>query len=107
MKQFKKWFVRNFKCDPPDSLMGYLKDHPDGSSGSSGSLYGLEDIMAYTEERELESKGVLYLGTGDLLNVFLIRAVGGKVFLVDKTDYQVVDASFKDLDTCRNLLNLE
>lgn len=87
--------------------MGYLKDHPDGSSGSSGSLYGMEDIMAYTEERELESKGVLFLGTGDTLNVFLIRAVGGKVFLVDETDFQSVDASFKDLDMCRNLLNLE
>lgn len=107
MKRFKQWFVRNFKCEPPAELMGYLKDHPDGSSGSSGSLYGVDDIIAYTEERELEEKGVLYIGTGEFLSVFLFRAADGKVFLVDENNFQAVDATFRDLEICMNLLHID
>lgn len=51
-------------------------------------------------------KGVLYLGAGSQ-TVFLMRVADGKVFLASETDFQKVDASFKDLDTCRSLLDLE
>lgn len=106
MKMFRQWHTRSFQCGPPGALLGYLKDHPDGSSGRSGFLHGIDDIIAYTEERGLLEKGVLYLGAGNQ-TVFLMRAVDGKVFLASETDFQKVEASFKDLDICRNLLDLD
>lgn len=107
MKKFKRWFEKTYGCKAPDELINYLKDNPEGSCGTSGSLYGIEDMIDYTEDRNLQEKGVMYLGTGDFLNVFLLRAKDGKVFLVDKTDHQVVDAWFKDLQMCLNLLDLQ
>lgn len=107
MKQFCQWVMKNFGCEPPPELLAYLKDNPDGSSGSDGSLFGYEDIVTYTEERNLAQKGVLYIGAGVSLDVFLIRAIDGKVFLVDENDFQSVDASFKHLSKCTDLLNIQ
>lgn len=106
MKNFRKWFTQQFKCEPPGELLGHLKDFPEGSSGSTGSIYGLDDIIAFTEERELDAKGVIYLGAGDL-SVYLMKAVDGKVFVVDSKDYKSVDATFKNLDVCKSLLSLD
>jgi hypothetical protein len=106
MKKFANWFSKTFGVKAPDDLLNYLKDHPDGLAGES-CLYSAEDIIDYTEERELQEKGLLYLGTGPMLNVFLLRAKDGKVFLVDKADFQIVDATFKSLETCITLLEME
>ncbi|MBI6885168.1 hypothetical protein [Pseudomonas putida] len=105
LKKFSNWVSKTYGDPAPAELLAFLKDHPDGLALGNGLiLYGIEDIQIYTEERELEEKGVLYLGAGDL-SVFLLRVKDGKVFLVDSTDYQEVDASFKGIDTCVMLLN--
>lgn len=106
MSNFKSWFKAAYGVDMPEDLAEYLNEKPDGATSESGTLYGPEDIMAYTEERELEEKGFLYLGTGNMLDVFLLQVADGQVFLVDQTDYQVVDASFRSLTVLRNLLDL-
>lgn len=107
MKRLSNWFGKTFGSKAPADLLNYLKDHPEGLAAESGILYDAESIIDYTEERDLQEKGLLYLGTGPMLNVFLLRAKDGKVFLVDKTDFQLVDATFKSLDTCITLLQLE
>lgn len=107
MKKFPKWFEKTYGVPAPEELLTHLAENPEGIQAEQGILYTAESMMDYTEERDLQEKGVLWLGTGLCLSVFLMRAKDGKVFLVDKTDFQVVDASFRSLDTCKQLLGLE
>jgi len=107
MTEFKSWFVDTYHSEVPQDLLEYLQERPDGVTCESATLYNAEDMMAYTEERELEEKGFVYLGTGNTLDVFLLRAADGEVVLVDQTDFESVDATFKSLSTLRNLLNLQ
>ncbi|AXH60056.1 hypothetical protein [Pseudomonas amygdali] len=107
MSNFKSWFKATYNVEMPEDLVEYLSEKPDGASSEAATLYGPEDIMAYTEERELEEKGFLYLGTGNMLDVLLLQVADGQVFLVDQTDYQNVDASFRSLTVLRNLLDLQ
>lgn len=104
MKSFPKWFEQTYGTPAPAELLEYFTEHPEGLAVEQGSLYSAEDMVAYTEERELVEKGVLYLGIGASLTVLLLRAKDGKVFLVDKTDFQSVDATFKNLDTCKSVM---
>lgn len=104
MKKFPKWFEKTYGTPAPADLLEYFTEHPDGLTVEQGSLYTAEDMVAYTEERELGENGVLYLGTGASLTVLLLRAKDGKVFLVDKTDFQSVDATFRDLGTCQSVM---
>lgn len=107
MKQFRQWFLRTFRSDPPGDLMAYLKDHPEGSSGRSGILLSIDDIMTSTEEMGLASKGVLYLGDGVAQDALILRVGDGKVFLVSASDLQSVDATFKNLSKCLDVLKFE
>lgn len=107
MNNFKSWFKVTYGVDMPEDLVEYLNERPDGARSESGTLYGPEDIMAFTEEQELEEKGFLYIGTGNMLDVLLLQVADGQVFLVDQTDYQVIDASFRSLTVLRNLLDLQ
>jgi hypothetical protein len=93
--------------DRAAELLAHIAENPKGVQAEQGVLYTAKDMVAYTEERELQEKGVLWLGTGLCLSVFQLRARDGKVFLVDQSDLQSVDASFKSLDTCKQLLALE
>ncbi|WP_274644636.1 hypothetical protein [Pseudomonas serbica] len=107
MKTFPKWFEKNYGTPAPAELLVHFSENPNGVQAEQGVLFTAKDMVEYTEERDLQEKGVLWLGTGLCLTVFLLRAKDGKVFLVDKADFQSVDASFKSLDTCKQLLALE
>jgi hypothetical protein len=105
LKRFSNWFVNTYGVNAPGPLLNYLKDNPEGLADQS-ELLSAEAIIDATELRALQTKGLLYLGTGPLRSVFLLRAKDGKVFLVDQDDFQVVDASFSSLDACIILMRI-
>lgn len=106
MSRFSEWFANTYGCEVSEDLSDYLKDYPEGIASSSVILYSPEDMLAHTEERELGAKGILFLGTGTSLDDIILRVKDGKVFVVDETNYQSVDASFRSLTRFITLLNL-
>jgi hypothetical protein len=105
LKRFSAWFTKTYGTSAPGPLLNYIKDYPEGLAGQS-ELFKADEIIDATEQRALQDKGLLYIGIGPLSNVFLLRASDGKVFLVDRDDFKVVDASFKSLDACLILMRI-
>ena len=105
MSTFNTWFKKSFGCPVPREFDEFIGEHPQGLSGDAGTLWDPEEIMACTEERDLAEKGVCMIGTTSTLGVFLLRAKDGRVFVVDRTDFGVVDAWFACISTCIGLLD--
>lgn len=104
---FATRFASKFNQPVPDTLASYLADHPAGLWSEAGSLWKAQDIIDGTEERDLQEKGVFFIGTTAFESIFLLRARDGKVFVVDRLDHSIVDATFCDIDTCTSLIGFE
>ncbi|WP_439672832.1 SMI1/KNR4 family protein (plasmid) [Cupriavidus necator] len=102
---FSNWFVSTFGVPVPEEFAEFLAEHPKGLSGDGSALWAAEDIIEATEDRDLKSKGICFIGTRDDLYVFLLRANDGRVFVVDRHDYQYVDAWFRSISTCIGLMD--
>jgi hypothetical protein len=105
MNDFKTWFEGAFGLPVPSDYEEFLAENLNGLSAAAGVLWEPEEVMACTEERELEGKGICMIGTTTNLGVFLLRARDGRVIIVDRTDFSDVDAWFSNISACISLLD--
>lgn len=105
--EFESWFKQSFNISVPEGYRFVVAEHPSGIVGETAQLYALADVEAFTDERDLFDKGVCLIGDAESLTHILLRVSDGKVFVVDRTDYKVVDATFRDTVSLANLLDLD
>lgn len=103
---FEDWFKLAFKgLHVPSEFLEYLKEYPEGLSGELGSVWDAEEIIGWTEERNLHEQGVCLIGWGaGAMTHFLLGAKNGKIYIVDKHDISIVDATFSGMQTFINLM---
>lgn len=105
---FAQWFTDTFGGRIPAEFEAFLAAHPQGvENGYGPKIWNAQTIQAETDDRNLAAKGVCIIGASDDTCHILLRARDGKVFIVDRMDYQTVDAWFSDIDSLIGLLNLE
>ena len=105
---FAQWFLKAFGHEVPPSFAEYLAQYPRGAENGCGPrLWPADRIQDETEERELEERGVCLVGGVDSLGHILMRARDGKIIMVDRHDYGVIDATFSSVDVMISLLQLE
>lgn len=106
--EFVTWFATTFGCPVPKDYGEFLSKHPSGAQNGFGPrLWPADRAIQETGDRDLAAKGVCLIGASDSIAHILMRAIDGKVFIVDNHDYALVDAWFSDVKTLCNLLNLE
>ncbi|MGU7775682.1 hypothetical protein ACV229_36705 [Burkholderia sp. MR1-5-21] len=105
---FASWCHSYFGQAAPDSWLDFLKDHRSSIyNGTGGVIWDVAEIIAATEERELAGKGVCIIGTENDVRVYLLRVRDGRIFAVDRADYQIVDAWFSDIDVMTDMCQFE
>lgn len=107
-RTFADWFEAAFKQPVPEQFATFLAAHPNGLRGDGISIYAPEAIIGETEDRDLEKEGVCLIGKcGNTITDILLRAKDGRVFVVDRTDYKVVDAWFASISSLTGLVEFD
>lgn len=108
-RKFEEWFKASFGIAVPAAYLAFLTANPKTvyNHGRGGALWDAEYVMSETDDRETSEKGVCIIGGGDSLTHYLLRAKDGRVFVVDRLDYSVVDAWFSDIDSMVGLMDFQ
>lgn len=106
--KFENWFQASFGVKVPRGYLEFIAKNPNSVyNGRGGSLWDVQYAMSETDVREMAEKGVCVIGGGDSLTHYLLRAKDGRVFVVDRLDYSVVDAWFSSIDDMLALMGFD
>lgn len=104
-QRFIQWFKESYGVDAPRDYVEFLEENAKAVyNGRGGTLWISDDVMDETTDRDLHLKGLCLIGGGDSLTHYLLRAKDGKIIVVDRHDYSVVDAWFSGIDTMIGLM---